>query len=237
MDTNPFKVLGELLGMIDGCNKGNSVQQASNTCDENFSENLNKESLLANDVGTEEFPKKKCNLENSNLDNSECTDDFAIEDIIGKEMDYRKEIVEYYEVVTGQLVEVIKEQRSLNSLIENLKDSTILLGDSVRKSNMFEGIEKLILLWRIVNKSSDELSQYYSQILYEALLEFGVEAIIPQAGDDYCPEIHQKEDQSMLSNKVVKCEKYNWGWKLNDTILTKAVIHTSCEEDTNGSIY
>lgn len=237
MVTNLFKILGTLFGMVDDCNnKANTTQQEQDTCEENYSKKTTKETINANDNNAEskELPKKdyKENCEQNSSEAFHNDSAIAVETSC-KVANYRREVVENYDVVTGQLLEVIKEQRSIQLLIEQLKDTTLLLGKSVRKSNMFEGIEKLIVLWRVLNKSSDELSQYYAQILYGALNDFGVEAIVPQPGDHYRPEIHQREDQSMLSNQIVKCERYNWGWKLDEIVLSKAVVCTSCEENTN----
>lgn len=131
------------------------------------------------------------------------------------------------EAVISQMTQIIIEQRNIQNHIVELKDSTVLLGQMIRKVNIYKAAEKLIRLWKIMKIAPDDFSKYYSEILYESLLELGLEAIIPCPGDKYDPIFHQKEDPDSDSRIVIICDEYNWGWKIGDIVLSKAIVKTT----------
>ena len=135
-----------------------------------------------------------------------------------------------YQNVEEQMRLVLRQQRELQLTVEQLRTSTAALGETVRMTNMQEGLEKLCDLWSIVNRSPRELNEYYADLLAEALKRFGAEPVSPAAGDRYDPQLHMKDIFSSQSDEIACCEKCNWGWIFHGDVVSKAVV--SMKEET-----
>lgn len=155
---------------------------------------------------------------------------------VSNRMDYDnhyEEVQEKFNCVIDQMKQVLQSQKLLNTSIGRLQESTVELGNSVRISAIYGGVKKLFILWKLVNSSNEKINEYYSELLYDAFRSFGIVAINPQPGELYIPEFHQKEDSCTVSNIIVSCNKCNWGWKLDEVVLKKAIVKTVNDEETS----
>lgn len=222
-----FTIVGQFFGLIDKCDTEKSLQS-------DFGDGTGyffQEEMSSN---SEERDAKKYEETEEKIQSTVLNDNSADENVpTGDSVDYnrfRKEVQENYNCVLNQLRQIIQSQQSLNSSIDQLRGSMEDLGNYVKLSAIYDGVKKLITLWKLVNCSNEEISEYYSEILYDAFISFGMTAISPQPGEIYYPEYHQKENSSMVSNIISSCEKYNWGWKIDDVVLKKAIVATQSKE-------
>lgn len=222
-----FTIVGQFFGLIDKCDTEKSLQS-------DFGDGTGyffQEEMSSN---SEERDAKKYEETEEKIQSTVLNDNSADENVpTGDSVDYnrfRKEVQENYNCVLNQLRQIIQSQQSLNSSIDQLRGSMEDLGNYVKLSAIYDGVKKLITLWKLVNCSNEEISEYYSEILYDAFISFGMTAISPQPGEIYYPEYHQKENSSMVSNIISSCEKYNWGWKIDDVVLKKAIVAIQSKE-------
>ena len=219
----------QFFGLIDKCNTEEKLQSNQ----EEATDDILKGEMTSTDeerVHEQYDEEAEGELQGSSPDDSDIDENTLVGDNVTHD-NYRKEVQANYNCVIDQMREIIQSQQMLNSSIDQLRSSTVELGNSVKLSAIYDGVKKLIKLWKLVNCSSEEISEYYSELLYDAFSSFGVVAIIPQPGELYCPEFHQKENSSAVSNTICSCEKYNWGWKIDDVILKKAIVTTQNSED------
>lgn len=227
-ENNIVAMLCQFFGMVDKCNteeKAQSPQEAPGDISKEDISSVSEECPHEQWAEVTDYEAQDCSA-----DDSEGFDHTLTEDNVDIN-NYRKEVQANYKCVIDQMRQIIQSQQMINTVLDQLRGNTVELGNSVKISTLYDGVKKLITLWSLVNRSSEDISEYYADLLFDALTSFGVTAIIPQSGEEYCPELHQKENASAISNIIYSCEKYNWGWKIDDVILKKAIITTQNSED------
>lgn len=228
MSKGILKILGKIKKQINKKKSRKIINTGYQESSGVMRTNETNQSNSTNDQ-RESFHKE---IDTPQLFDSNSTDSSTF-NMIHKNMDENTEVYEKFDSVITQMSQIVMEQRNIELHLAELKKSTHYLGQAVRKANIYEASLKLIDLWRITKKASDEKSQYYSNVIYDSLIKLGLDVIAPNPGETYNPVIHQKSDNSSTSDIVLCCNNYDWGWKIEDTVLSKAVVITSCE-DTNG---
>lgn len=147
--------------------------------------------------------------------------------------DIRSILNAQYETAQEHLKLILNNQRELQISCEQLRATTVMIGKTIRLATLTEGLSTLCDLWSLVNRSGNEQSDYYSDLLYQALCSFGLQPIRPEPGEQYNPVIHRKSNTAFPGTNISFCHKCDWGWKLDNTIIRKAIVEIN-EEVSDG---
>lgn len=126
--------------------------------------------------------------------------------------------------LSKEMRELIATYKNFSDLVKQTSRDVVAMSHEVKGWHQ-DGIEALCSLCREMMLSKDQQLISLAQRL-ELILErkFHTEVLVPQVGDDYEPEIHERVDASLSGQKVLECLAK--GWQREGEVLLRAVVKT-----------
>lgn len=126
--------------------------------------------------------------------------------------------------LSKEMKELIATYKSFSDQVKQTSRDVVALSHEVKGWHQ-DGLEALCSLCREMMLSKDQRLITWGQRM-ELILErrFHAEALVPQDGDNYEPELHERVDASLTGQKVLKCLAK--GWQREGEVLLRAVVRT-----------
>lgn len=143
----------------------------------------------------------------------------------GMTAETKNTLITQMEKIKSEISEVKNQLRNTAESFQSIAQASLKLSDDITCIQLESGLRKLCELQRNLVRSSDLITVHLGKQMESILTDnFGLEKIVPEPYDEYDSKFCTRLNNAVHGSKISKCR--DCGWKLNDTVLVRAVVDT-----------